>query len=473
MIDLKDYLLIDYEFVEKFAATLKNSLYGVILLFFIIAIIFEIVNNGDILGVIKRLFLCVFVIGVFSTVHHYAVNTSFKIANNIANELSDTTTLLKGLNESMDEAIDKRNDFATGKGAWVWIKYNLLFGNVFSGLYSSFIILVAKILLLLSKAIYTVTHNINYGLIAIPSVFCILPPFKGSLSGALKTTAWCVVMPFVVLFLLMILSYEITHDIGRPIDHMAVTFCFLIMLVLSGGITWGLLAGTGVMSAATIGGAILGAKMSNMATKSFLNPILSGLGSNGMKKGFQFARNFKGSGNHKSSDVLSPFVSKNFANRSSEKFFKGFSDDDRSKSLNQKDFNNPQETTSKTNENTSRNHNTKTNVNNMSEQKSTENRQRTSNSNSDNVKNREQINSKNISMEKANKTNFQNERSTLSKSNKYVAENRINKDLQERSFQGRKNIKSNDLNGQFDKKLNKENLQQQIKIKRKGKRIDT
>ena len=126
MIDLKEYLLIDYEFVTEFTELLKNSLYGVILLFFVLAIIFEMANNGDILGVIKRLVLCVFVISTFSTIHHYAVNTSFKIANHIANELSDNTALLKGVVESIEESLDKKRKEIKSKGSWNWIKYNLL-----------------------------------------------------------------------------------------------------------------------------------------------------------------------------------------------------------------------------------------------------------------------------------------------------------------------------------------------------------
>ena len=230
------------------------------------------------------------------------------------------------------------------KGAWKWIKYNLLLGPEINTLITLFFVLVSKLLLLLSKAIYTVTHNINYGLIAIPSVLCILPQFRGSLSGALKTTAWCVTMPFVVLFLLMILSWELTHDVGNPLDHMAVMFCFLIMLVLSGAISWGLLSGTGVMGAAAIGGTILGAKMASMSTravgllwkKNMLGAgvqLLSGLG-NVSRGGLSKARSF-----------ISPHVKKHNNLLESGGSHKNFSPDDQKLNTGSQNIKKQKETT--------------------------------------------------------------------------------------------------------------------------------
>lgn len=317
MIDLREYLLIDYDFVTEFMKLFKESLYGVILLFFVIAILFEIVSNGDILGVIKRVFLCIIVITVFSSIHHFAVNKSFDIANEIANKLSENTALLKGLNEGLGEAFDKRSDLVKESGAWTWIKYNILLGNVIGDTIAGTFVFLAKLILVLVKAIYTVVHNIGYGLIAIPSIFCIFSQFKGSLSTAMKTTAWCVSMPFVVLFLLMILSWQITHSVVHPMDYMAVTMGFLIMLLMSGGFTFGLLSGAGVMGVAAIGGMVLSSQISSLASKpiSWLGRAGSQKAiaskSQGVGKGF---KNSAANGLQNLKEKISPIVQKNKAN---------------------------------------------------------------------------------------------------------------------------------------------------------------
>ncbi len=275
MFRIEEFLFIEYDFVDNFGNALEPYIQGIIAAFFVIAIIYEMFSNGDIRGLVQRVFIAIITILFFSNLHKTLVSSSFDMANHVVDSLKESKVILDGLGSAIDTVMDAQETrHAT---PWEFIRYHLIpLEKTYNVIAATIIIFIAKLCLFVSKATYTIVYNLNLGLVAIPAAFSILPPFKMSLGGAFKTTAWCMVMPFVVLFMVFILSHQIMEHsstgqiIGQNIEGTAIILTFAIFLAFCGLITWGILGGTGVMQAASIGGAYIGAQTQQLAKSGLL-----------------------------------------------------------------------------------------------------------------------------------------------------------------------------------------------------------
>jgi len=225
---------------------------------FLFALCLEYFGELKFYEVVKKLILVVVFMGAFYTVHKEGVDLSFKASEEILKKVSPRNIFLR----KWTEVKVKTNESAASG----WIdkfaipNINDLLGTTF--------FLLSKVFIWILKLIYSTVYHLTYIFAPLTAVLYFFPVTRGSISGTIQSSLWCMVMPIVLVSILAIVgnSIQVPANEGNlaivSIDHIIWLFGVTLLLLMSPILTLGILRGGGVaMSGSAIGVMMTGAGM--------------------------------------------------------------------------------------------------------------------------------------------------------------------------------------------------------------------
>ena len=257
-LSIKEMLLID----EPTVLILKDELLKVsgwfVLPVFLLALCLEYFGELKFYEVVKKLILVIVFMGAFYNVHKEGVDLSFKASEEILKKVSPRNIFLR----KWTEVKVKTKESSTSG----WIdKFAIPNINDFIG---TAFFLLSKVFIWILKLIYSTVYHLTYIFAPLTAVLYFFPVTKGSISGTIQSSLWCMVMPIVLVSILAIVgnSIQVPANEGNlsiiSIDQIIWLFGVTLLLLMSPILTLGILRGGGVaMSGSAIGVMMTGAGM--------------------------------------------------------------------------------------------------------------------------------------------------------------------------------------------------------------------
>lgn len=242
---LRDLLLISNPKVLGLSNYLNQVALNFILPVFYIGIIVEYFNNFDFSGVAKRAVIAFLAIKLLTSIHVQAVDQSLEVSSQLLKRYSPQNKFLSAYQQAKSQNIE------TGKKG-VWDKLTSIVKMLVDDPIVMIIFLLSYIAFFLLTQLYSLTFHLTIAMIGLCAVLSILPITSGSLKGAVKSSLWCILMPFVVAIILCLIgdsdAFFKTYSGGivQNLESLIQLFIMTIILLLSPMITSKLMADSGV-----------------------------------------------------------------------------------------------------------------------------------------------------------------------------------------------------------------------------------
>ena len=282
---LKELLLIQNPNVISLAEYLNKTALLFILPCFYIAMICEYLTNWDFKGVVKRSMIAFLAIKLLTPFHVSFINESLSISSQLVKRYSPQNKFLTAYNSvKMD------------KKAGVWKKLSSIVEMIVTDPIVLIIFLFSYIAFFLLTQLYSLIYHLGIVLIGVCALLSIFPMTSKSLLGAIKTSLWCTLMPFVVAIVLCLIgdsdaflkSYN--GGIVQNLESLIQLLIMTIILLMTPMITSKIMSDSGISTVAEnigqmaamstlVGGAgMIGAKAAltaktahNFTTKPLMN----------------------------------------------------------------------------------------------------------------------------------------------------------------------------------------------------------
>jgi hypothetical protein len=242
---LRDLLFISNPKVLGLSHYLNQTALMFILPAFYIGLIAEYFNNFDFSGVSKRAVIAFLAIRLLTPLHVEAVDQSLKVSSELLKRYSPQNKFLTAYQQAKGESIE------TGKKG-VWGKLTSIVKMLVDDPIVMIIFLLSYIAFFLLTQLYSLTYHLTIAMIGLCAVLSILPITSGSLKGAVKSSLWCILMPFVVAIILCLIgdsdAFFKTYSGGivQNLESLIQLFIMTIILLLAPMITSKLMSESGV-----------------------------------------------------------------------------------------------------------------------------------------------------------------------------------------------------------------------------------
>jgi hypothetical protein len=257
---LKDLLFISNPKVLGLCDYLNQSALLFILPAFYIGIISEFFTNFDFKSVAKRAVIAFLAIRLLTPIHIEAVDTSLKVSSELIKKYSPQNKFLTAYETA------KGDNLEAGKKG-VWKKLTSIVKILVDDPIIMIIFLFSYIAFFLLTQIYSLTYHLTIAMIGLCAVLSILPITSRSLVGAVRSSLWCIIMPFVVAIILCLIgdsdAFFKTYSGGivQNLESLIQLLIMTIILLLSPMITTKIMSESGVSHVADSIG-----QMAGMAT---------------------------------------------------------------------------------------------------------------------------------------------------------------------------------------------------------------
>lgn len=257
---LKDLLLISNPKVLGLCEYLNKSALLFILPAFYIGIISEFFTNFDFKSVAKRAVIAFLAIRLLVTIHIEAVDTSLKVSSELIKRYSPQNKFLTAYQTAKGDSLE-----TTKKG--VWQKLTSIVKMLVDDPIVMIIFLFSYIAFFLLTQLYSLTYHLTIAMVGLCAVLSILPITSRSLIGAVRSSLWCIIMPFVVAIILCLIgdsdAFFKTYSGGivQNLESLIQLLIMTIILLLSPMITTKVMSESGVSHVADSLG-----QMAGMAT---------------------------------------------------------------------------------------------------------------------------------------------------------------------------------------------------------------
>lgn len=242
---LKDLLLITNPKVLGLSNYLNQSALLFLLPAFYIGMIVEYFTNFDFKSVAKRSVIAFLAIKLLVPIHVEAVDTSLKISSELISRYSPQNKFLTAYQNAKGESIN-------GVKVGVWGKLTSIVKIVVDDPIIMIIFLTSYVAFFLLTQLYSLTYHLAIALFGLCAVLSILPITSKSLTGAIKTSLWCITMPFVVVIVLALIgdsdAFFKTYSGGivQNLESLIQLLVMTIILLLTPMITTKIMSDSGV-----------------------------------------------------------------------------------------------------------------------------------------------------------------------------------------------------------------------------------
>ena len=271
---IKDLVMpINYFNLNDASFAINSSIFSLAGLILVVSIIYEYLNERDILGPLKRFIVAIILITIALPVQNFVVEKSFASADVLMNSLSDPDKLemINDPSAFMDKLSEMQFSDNTkkiteeeeigdsGEKAMVTTSKINFSGVVFDQIKNIPNILIATITfgfiswcLYSLQASYYILYFVSGSLLVIPAILSIFPAFESSLSGAFKSLGTLFVMPIFVALIAAMLSIKMAEfganktTAGDSIHNIAIVASLCFALGSSIFISAGFLVASGV-----------------------------------------------------------------------------------------------------------------------------------------------------------------------------------------------------------------------------------
>lgn len=285
---LKDLLLITNPKVLGLSNYLNQSALLFLLPAFYIGMIVEYFTNFDFKSVAKRAVIAFLAIKLLMPIHVEVVDTSLKVSSELISRYSPQNKFLMAYQNAKGESVNGAIGVKTG----VWSKLTSIVEMVVDDPIVMIIFLLSYVAFFLLTQIYSLTYHLAIALFGLCAVLSILPITSKSLTGAVKTSLWCIIMPFVVAIVLALIgdsdaffktySGGIVQNLESLIQLLVMTIILLLTPMITSKImndsgVSGVAENIGQMAAmsAMFGGASIASKFVGSNSKMIGGTVLS------------------------------------------------------------------------------------------------------------------------------------------------------------------------------------------------------
>lgn len=242
---LKDLLFISNPKVLGLSNYLNQTALLFILPAFYIGIISEYFTNFDFTSVSKRAVIAFFAIKLLAPIHIGAVDQSLEVSSQLLKRYSPQNKFLTAYQQAKGEVS------STGKTG-VWDKLTSIVKMLVNDPIVMIIFLLSYIAFFLLTQLYSLTYHLTIAMFGLCAVLSILPMTSNSLKGAVKSSLWCMLMPFVVAIILCLIgdsdAFFKTYSGGivQNLESLIQLFIMTIILLLAPLITSKIMSDSGV-----------------------------------------------------------------------------------------------------------------------------------------------------------------------------------------------------------------------------------
>jgi type IV secretory pathway TrbL component len=242
---LKELLLITNPNVLALADYLNRTALLFILPCFYMAMVCEYLTNWNFKDVIKRSFIAFLAIKLLTPLHVNFVNESLTISSQLVKRYSPQNKFLTAYNTTK---MDKK--------AGVWKRLSSIVEMIVSDPIVLIIFLLSYIAFFLLTQLYSLVYHLGIVLIGVCAILSIFPITSKSLIGAIKTSLWCILMPFVVAIVLCLIgdsdAFLKTYSGGivQNLESLIQLLIMTVILLMTPMITSKIMSDSGVASVA-------------------------------------------------------------------------------------------------------------------------------------------------------------------------------------------------------------------------------
>lgn len=245
---------------------------------FLVSIVVEYFRGMNFHKPITKLVIALMGFYFFIPLHTNAVEMSFDYSEDILAKYSDNNSFAKRYDNALEKSGKEEPGFFY-KALYAITGATNKIGGILLNLSSYFFLFILKY-------VYSIIYYLTIILFGVSAIISFLPISEGSLSGHLRASLWCVLMPIVVSFILILIGSSDALTLGSEqieggIVNGVLNFLSLLLtsvcILISPIITLKLIDGTGIHAAAeTVAKAATFSKITNavstrFATQSALN----------------------------------------------------------------------------------------------------------------------------------------------------------------------------------------------------------
>lgn len=242
---LKELLLIQNTNVIALAEYLNRTALLFILPCFYIAMVCEYLTNWDFKGVVKRSMIAFLAIKLLTPLHVGFVNESLSISSQLVKRYSPQNKFLTAY-----------TSVKMNKKAGVWKKLSSIVEMIVTDPIVLVIFLLSYIAFFLLTQLYSLVYHLGIVLIGVCALLSIFPMTSKSLLGAIKTSLWCILMPFVVAIVLCLIGdsdaflKSYSGGIVQNLESLIQLLIMTIILLMTPMITSKIMSDSGVATVA-------------------------------------------------------------------------------------------------------------------------------------------------------------------------------------------------------------------------------
>ena len=252
---MKELLLIQSLDLQGLIEDYRNFFLALMPSVFILAVIIEFFAGLDPFALVKRAFLSILLLTSVSSFYEQSIDYSIELADKVLKRQMKANKLLSDMMEGEGRFKNPRNFEKNPIFSFLKIQLFKDFANTIFALSIYFIVVVC---LLLLKVVYSLVYYIGYGLLGIPCLLYFFPGMEKALRGGILSYVWCLALPHVLVFVLAIISSEISKGyilgqiIGGSIMGTALLFVLAITVAFVPLMTTSLLSKSGITQAGGI-----------------------------------------------------------------------------------------------------------------------------------------------------------------------------------------------------------------------------
>ncbi len=220
---LKELLLITNTNVMGLSEYLNKTALLFVLPCFYVGLLCEFFTNWRFGDVAKRALIAFLAIKLMTPLHVQFVDMGLKVSSQLLKEYSPRNKFLTAYNAVK---MDKKSSMWKKLSAIVEIITDPIVMIIFLASYVAFFLLTQ---------LYSLTYHLTIAFIGLCALLSIFPMTARSLTGAIKTSLWCVLMPFVVAIVLCLIgdsdAFLKTYS-GGIVNNLESLIQLLIMTIL-------------------------------------------------------------------------------------------------------------------------------------------------------------------------------------------------------------------------------------------------
>ncbi len=242
---LKELLLITNPNVLNLAEYLNKSSLLYVLPCFYLAMAFEFFGSWNFKDVIKRSMIAVIAIKLLTPIHVQCVEQSLEVSSQLVQRYSPRNKFLTAYKTTK---MDKK--------AGVWSKLSSIVEIIVEDPIVLIIFLLSYISFFLLTQLYSLVYHLSIVFFGLSALLSIFPMTSRALSGAIKSSLWCILMPFVVAIVLCLIgdsdAFLKTYDGGivQNLESLIQLLIMTIILLMTPMITSKLMSDAGLASVA-------------------------------------------------------------------------------------------------------------------------------------------------------------------------------------------------------------------------------